>query len=185
MSQACFAVDPFFDQLNPLCVKVICDVAWYDVVSGCLCNCRGCSAAPQPLGVKVPMSRDAADPDELALPEWVFTRHMPSLIERLRTELGGATFAAKIFKTSSSAAVNKDTDNEVVDVTDLLVPKKKKRTNPKAKAKGKAKAAAQADDEENPDEVLADVQQSSGCSRKRWWIDDVLAALIHAAGQTT
>ena len=131
------------------------------------------------------MSRDAADSDELALPEWIFTKHMPSLIERLRTELGGATFAAKIFKTSSSAAVNKDTDNEVVDVTDLLVPKKKKRSNPKAKAKGKAKAATADDDKENPDEVLADVQQSSGCSRKRWWIDDVLAALIHAAGQMT
>ena len=130
------------------------------------------------------MSRESADPDELALPEWIFTKHLPGVIERMRTEIGGGTFAAKIFKPSSSAsASNKAPDAEVMDVTELLVPKKKKKATPKSKAKGKAKAVGtQGDDQENVDGVLADVQQSGGCTRKRWWIDDVLAALIHAAG---
>ena len=125
------------------------------------------------------LSSDSAD--DVVLPEWIFSKYAPALIERLKTEIGGASFAVKIFKPTDKAPQ----DAATVDVNDLLAPaKKRKRTAPKAKGKAAARSRQTdtGDSKENAETVLADVAEGSGCSRKRWWLDDVLAAMIHAAG---
>ena len=133
---------------------------------------------------QVPLIRDGGATDDIPIPEWTMQKHVPAVIDRLRTEIGGATFASKIFKTSSKGDKSKEQAAEAaVDINDLLVPKKKKRVTGGAKGKAKAKARAGShDDKENIESILADVQQTGGVARERWWIDDVLAALVHAAG---
>ena len=132
------------------------------------------------------------DDEDLPISEWIFAKHAPALIDRLKTEVGGATFAAKIFKTTAKRGKAEEADDMsaamAIDVNELLNPKKRKRAAGKAKAKSAAKAKSQAKkksagaEDENPDDVLADIDDGSGCSRKRWWVDDVLCAVIHAAG---
>ncbi|CAE7543232.1 TDH1, partial [Symbiodinium necroappetens] len=96
--------------------------------------------------------------------------------------VGGAAFASKILKgsrpTEESASV------AVVDVWELLQPKKKsKKAASKAKASGKRTAVSDA--MENAEELMADVAEAEGCLRKRCWLDDLLTALINAAGLVT
>ncbi|CAE7444488.1 unnamed protein product [Symbiodinium sp. CCMP2592] len=120
---------------------------------------------------------------DMPMPEWTFTKHMPAIIDRLKTEVGGASFVTKIFKPAASARAQANSDGATLDVNELLAPKKRKRATSKPKAKGKAaRNRATDDDREDADQVLADVEEGCGCSRKRWWIDDLLSALIHAAG---
>ena len=119
----------------------------------------------------------------MPMPDWIFTKHMPAIIGRLKTEVGGASFVAKIFKPAASARAQASSDGAALDVNELLAPKKRKRATSKPKAKGKAaKSRATDEDREDADQVLADVEEGSGFSRRRWWIDDLLSALIHAAG---
>ena len=127
----------------------------------------------------------SSDDEDIPIPDWIFTKHMPHIIGRMRTEVGGGTFAAKIFKTSTRQTRDDVASAPAIDVTELLAPKKKKRAASKGKVKAKAtprKSGADDDAKEDPDSILADIEEGSGCSRKRWRIDDVLSALIHAAG---
>ena len=119
----------------------------------------------------------------MPMPEWTFTKHVPGIVDRLRTEIGGASFAGKLFKPPASARAQASSDGTTLDVSELLAPKKRKRATSKPKAKGKAaKNRATDEDAEDVDQLLADVDEGSGCTRRRWWIDDLLSALIHAAG---
>ena len=128
------------------------------------------------------MIADPSMQDDIVMPQWMFTKHLPAVVDRLKTEIGGAPFVAKIFQATADRSNAKSTDSAVVDVNDLLVPKKKKqRATSKAKSKAKAKAAA-ANTDEIEDDITADVPQAGGAARKRWWVDDVLSAMIHAAG---
>ena len=84
---------------------------------------------------------------------WIFGKHQSAIIDRLQTEVGGAAFASKMLKgsrpTEESASV------AVVDVSELLQPKKKsKKAASKAKASGKRTAVS--DTMENAEELMAD-----------------------------
>lgn len=116
------------------------------------------------------------------MPEFMFVKHMPKEIDRLRTEVNGASFGFKVNKakgTKNSSNAD-DEGNETINVHDLLQPAKKKRKTAAKKAP-KAKAKSQAEPEE-AQQIFADVDVGMSGTRKRWWIDDVLSCLIHAAG---
>ncbi|CAE7405505.1 unnamed protein product, partial [Symbiodinium necroappetens] len=135
---------------------------------------------------EVPIIRDAPSGSggdyDMPMPEWTLTKHVPGIVDRLRTEIGGASFAGKLFKPPASARAQASSDGTALDVSELLAPKKRKRATSKPKAKGKAaKNRATDEDAEDVDQLLADVDEGSGCTRRRWWIDDLLSALIHAA----
>ncbi|CAE7240553.1 unnamed protein product, partial [Symbiodinium sp. CCMP2456] len=121
--------------------------------------------------------------DELKMPDWIFAKHQPAIIDRLKAEIGGAAFASKILK-GSRRPIEEGTSEAVVDVSELLQPKKKskKASSSKAKAKASGKRNAVSDTKENAEELTADVNEVEGCTRKRWWLDDLLTALINAAG---
>ena len=115
---------------------------------------------------------------EILLPEFTAQKNLIKEVERLRTEIGGAPFAAKMFKEKPKRSA--DADETAVSLQDLLQPKKKART---AKRKAAPKQSSGASKPETLDEVEADVvDKAFGSSRKRWWIDDLLGSLIHAAG---
>ena len=121
--------------------------------------------------------------DEFKLPEWILAKHQPAVIDRLKTEIGGAAFASKILKGSRPTVAGASASDGVVDVSELLQPKKKsKKSSTKAKAKSSGKKTGVADARENPDDLTADVAEAEGCIRKRLWLDDLLTALINAAG---
>lgn len=118
----------------------------------------------------------------IPMPEFIFVKHMPKEIDRLRTEVNGASFGFKVNKTKGAKKCsNADDDggNDTINVQDLLQPKKKRKTT--AKKAPKAKAKSQAEPEE-AQQIFADVDVGGSGTRKRWWIDDVLSCLIHAAG---
>ena len=130
-------------------------------------------------------SSDQSFGKDIAVPEFAFPKQASKEIERLRTEIGGAAFASKIFKPEKSK--KSKADESVVALSDLLQPpKKKQRAAPKAGKKAAAKAKpGDNSQQESTTDIMADVEQTTGVNRKRWWIDDVLAALIHAAGGLT
>ena len=119
--------------------------------------------------------------DEFKLPEWIFAKHQPAVIDRLKTEIGGAAFASKILKGSRPTVAGASASDGIVDVSELLQPKKKsKKSSTKAKAKSSGKKTGVADARANPDDLTADVAEAEGCIRKRLWLDDLLTALINA-----
>ena len=133
---------------------------------------------------QVPML-ECHNADEVVLPEFGFAKHQPAVIERLKVEIGGsgnvANFCNKVCKTRKSKDKDKESELAAMSLTDLLQPKKKKRVGG-AKAKAAPKAAASSEAAEGAATIQADVAQAGGTSRKRWWIDDLLACLVHAAG---
>ena len=113
-------------------------------------------------------------------------KHMPDILNRLLTEIKGAPFVTKVSgsgKASKKAQGNDKTSGAgAVDISDLLHPKKKAR---KASAKSKAKAAAKKDDTAPEAEVDVEVAidgPDGGATRARWWVDDLIGCLQHAAG---
>ena len=118
---------------------------------------------------------------EIQVPEFTAQRSLGKEVDRIRTEIGGAPFMTKIFKEKSKKAQTED--EAVVSLADLLHPKKKARTVPKRKAAAKSVAGSSQGIRENVDDVQADiVDHTYGSSRRRWWLDDLLACLLHAAG---
>ena len=115
---------------------------------------------------------------EIQLPEFTASKNLIKEVERLRTEIGGAPFTAKMFRDKPKRSA--DADEAAVSLQDLLQPKKRART---AKRKAAPKPSSGPSKPETLDEVEADVvDKAFGSSRKRWWIDDLLGCLIHAAG---
>lgn len=120
------------------------------------------------------------------LPAFGFAKFHASVIERLKTEIAGAKFVEKLGSKKRAAAQvssaasgpgRADTEDKF-DVTDILQPKKKARkASTKAKAKAKPRGAGDAPE----GDVEMAVAQEFG-ERPRWWIDDVLCCMIHAAG---
>ena len=113
-------------------------------------------------------------------------KHMPDILNRLLTEIKGAPFVTKVSgsgKASKKAQGNDRTSGAgAVDISDLLHPKKKAR---KASAKSKAKAAAKKEDTAPEAEVDVEVAidgPDGGATRARWWVDDLIGCLQHAAG---
>eukprot|EP00439_Symbiodinium_sp_Y106_P067368 s3547_g11.t1 len=100
--------------------------------------------------------------DEFKLPEWIFAKHQPAVIDRLKTEIGGAAFASKILKGSRPTVAGASASDGIVD------------------AKSSGKKTGVADARANPDDLTADVAEAEGCIRKRLWLDDLLTALINA-----
>lgn len=118
--------------------------------------------------------------DEVPLPEFAFSKHSAETIERLKTEIGGNVAASFCNRVCGKKRQAKEEELGALSLQELLQPKKKKRS---AKAKAQPKAATSPDvPQESSDSIKADVQQTGGVARKRWWIDDLLACLIHAAG---
>ena len=75
-------------------------------------------------------SSDQSFGKDIAVPEFAFPKQASKEIERLRTEIGGAAFASKIFKPEKSK--KSKADESVVALSDLLQPpKKKQRAAPK------------------------------------------------------
>ena len=119
-----------------------------------------------------------------ALPPFSFGKSQPQIIERIKTEIAGAQFVDKI--APPKKRVTEEDDAKGMDIQDLLQPKKKaKKAAGKAKAKASAKAAAcpgeDAEDEQGKARAAAIVSEF-GSERARWWIDDVIFCLSHAAG---
>lgn len=114
------------------------------------------------------------------LPDFCFHKHMPAVIDRLRTEIDGATFTSKVLRGKKRKAAESEGEEaeKPVIAAEILAPKKRA----KKAAKRKAAPKSASENQEQEDAVMADVAQEGGCSRKRWWIDDVLACLIFAAG---
>ena len=116
---------------------------------------------------------------------------MPELINRIVTAVAGAPFVDRV--TASKATKQTGTDAEktpatAIDVNELLQPKKRARkttTAPKRKAAAKSKAQIETENamQLREDVVMTDGHNSSGgVSRPRWWVDDLLCCLAHAAG---
>ena len=118
------------------------------------------------------------------MPEFTASKSMVKEVERVRVEIGGgAPFTSKILKEKKSRQAR---DGETVKLEELLQPLKKARTQPKRKAAPKSKASAKPSvEKECLEDIEADVGQGEGTTRARWWIDDLLACLVHAAGALT
>ena len=134
-----------------------------------------------------------------SLPTWGFARVSQGIIERLKTEIAGAKFVEKLFNpsnknkgttTTSTADQSGDgtgdsSGNCKLDISDILQPKKKAKKAGGAKAKAKAKSRAANGPEPEYDDIAgADAAMSleHGAERPRWWVDDMLLSLMHAAG---
>ena len=118
---------------------------------------------------------------ELVLPEFTSQKNLAKEVERLRTEVAGAPFTLKLFREKPDK--RKSDGDDCVALGDLLQPKKKARAA-KRKAVPKPKAAVGASSAtETKEELEQDVvDHIYGSSRQRWWVDDLLSCLIHAAG---
>ncbi|CAJ1353145.1 unnamed protein product [Effrenium voratum] len=119
---------------------------------------------------------------EISLPEFTATKSLSKEVERIRVEIGGgAPFMAKVVKDKKGKQHAKGGDaEETMNLHDLLQPKKKARAAPKRPAVSHTQL-------ESIETMEAEVEQNSGTGagsthRKRWWVDDLLACLIHAAG---
>ena len=120
------------------------------------------------------------------------------MINRLLTEIAGARFVDKLAGGGNKRPTTRDaSDGSALDVNELLQPKKKARkaSAPKRRAapKGAAASAARVPTE-SKDDIEADVEMSvngqasddaTAHSRARWWVDDLLSCLVHAAGGAT
>ena len=128
------------------------------------------------------------DPPQRKLPDFLFSRHLPDVLNRVLTEIAGAPFVLRANKRKSAPSTAEPGTDDVVDINDLLsAPKKKARRTggAKSKAKAKPKASSEASAVDTTDVVMAggDTSEATeGSSRARWWIDDVIACLAHAAG---
>lgn len=128
-----------------------------------------------------------------ALPYFSFSKQQQSVIERVKVEVcAGAKFVEKLFakQQKQGQAQGQHGSDEKLDVSEILNPRKKQRKNsagPKnkaqAKAKAKARASGDAADEEDADALASAVSLGDfGSERARWWIDDMLCSIVHAAG---
>ena len=109
-------------------------------------------------------------------------------MNRLLTEIKGAPFVEKM--AGGSKASKKKTagageeEATAVDVNELLQPKKKRKM-PKRKAAPKSTAGPQESAADVQEEVvLGDADDSAAPTRPRWWVDDLLGCLEHAAGSS-
>ena len=129
------------------------------------------------------------------LPTWGFAKASQGVIERLKTEITGAKFVEKLFASSNKRGTTTTTTDEngdgdsssagKLDISDILQPKKKaKKTGSGVKGKAKAKSRANGPEPEYDDVTGADaaVPLEHGAERPRWWVDDMLLSLVHAAG---
>ena len=134
--------------------------------------------------------------DVRKLPEFAFAKHMPDVMNRILTEIAGAPFLKQASGAGKSkraapatAAGSSEATTGAVDINDLLQPKKKAKRAAGAKRKA-GKSGAQQEDASNVaiDDLQQDVamQGENGdegiATRPRWWVDDVLGCLAHAAG---
>ena len=145
------------------------------------------------------------------LPDFAFAKHSPEIIDRIVTQIAGATFVTRVVNqgrgggnkrgagsgaaSSSNAPDGADGAGEcaerVVDVTELLQPKKKARKGAaKRKAAAKPKSGAKPP-AQTADDLLADIAIGDGDgdgedehrpTRSRVWLDDLIGCLSHAAG---
>ncbi|CAE7226843.1 unnamed protein product [Symbiodinium sp. CCMP2592] len=132
----------------------------------------------------------------------MFSKHMPDVFARVVTEIAGAPFvnrlaaaAAKKRAASGEADGTGGATSSAVDVNDLLTPeakKKQRRATAKAKTRAAAAATSAMEAQQEAGTLQDDVamvmsvddgeQDTDVPSRKRWWIDDVFACMVHAAG---
>ena len=136
----------------------------------------------------------AKDGEVAASSSFLFVKHMPQIIDRLRTDVAGAVFVEKLAQArmkalqqaAASNAMDDHADNQakIQDINDLLHPKKRAKKSQQPKRKAAAKKSAQAPAATAAeDELEADINVDGlGTTRNRWWIDDVLLGLAHAAG---
>ena len=109
-------------------------------------------------------------------------KHVPDILNRLLTEIKGAPFVNKLSGTGkpnkkTSQGSDQPSGSGAVDVSELLHPKKKARKAAKAKAKSKIGVTDGVAAEEVDLEVFVE-----GATRPRWWVDDLIGCLQHAAG---
>ena len=96
--------------------------------------------------------------------EILFSKHVPSMFERLKVPVSGAGWVEKIFKTNRREKKTKDDEGMLEGDASKTKAVASAKGKAKAKAKGKAKAKAKAaasngtGDQEDRDEVVADVQ---------------------------
>ena len=110
------------------------------------------------------------------------------------TEVAGAPFlkhAAGGAKGKRSAKQGDGDSSAItsVDVNELLQPAKKKaRRAPKGKAKPSkvADAGPEANAQSLAEDIMMqaddDADEEGASTRARWWIDDMIACMVHAAG---
>ena len=116
-----------------------------------------------------------------ALPPFSFGKHSPQIIERIKTEATGAQFIDKIGPPKKRTS-DDDANSKGMDIQELLQPKKKAKKKAKAKSQPKAAACPGDDMEDEQGKARATVVTEFGSERDRWWIDDVIFSLSHAAG---
>ena len=132
------------------------------------------------------------DSRHLPEPEQLFSKHVPSMFERLKVPVSGAQWVDKIFRTKKAAKTIKD--DEAAAAADQQdgdsKPKGRGRGRGsragKAKAKGKAKpkaAPANVVEAEDREDVLADVKMEMADRRQKWWLDDLILCLQKASGR--
>ena len=121
--------------------------------------------------------------------EILFSKHVPSMFERLKVPVSGAGWVEKIFKTNRREKKTKDDEGMLEGDASKTKAVASAKGKAKAKAKGKAKAKAKAaasngtGDQEDRDEVVADVQMDVAGRRQKWWLDDLIACLLRASGR--
>ena len=170
-----------------------------------------CMRIPRSLQVPLVQHRGQGSSEDSSeqrqLPEFMFGKHLPDVVNRVLTEVAGAPFlkqavaaSSKGKRAASTAAGNQAGQDgqaavvPAVDINELLQPKKKARKGPKRKAA--PASAAQGGDTPNTDPATLESLQEDVCmapagnvgeggevaTRARWWIDDMLGCLAHAAG---
>lgn len=91
-----------------------------------------------------------------------------NIFERLKAPVAGAPWVNKVFRSG-------DTKKTSVASNPSAKPKAK------GKAKAKAKSASKAANSEDVSNVVEDIQMDHADRRARWWLDDLIACLLHAA----
>ena len=115
-------------------------------------------------------------------PPAAFAKHNPSLFEILKTPIAGAAWVNKLFKKRKGAT---SAAGDVLPEADAGVQpdaKRKSKAKGKAKAKAKSKAGLAGDDNiEDKDLVVQDMKMELADCRPKWWLDDLIGCLLHAA----
>ena len=125
----------------------------------------------------------------------IFQKHNPAMFERFKVPIAGASFIKKLFKSRKGQQVE-DTDGhdgqkdeEAQEASEA--PGKGSRGRGRGRGRGKAKAKAKAkskagvlddlEEQKEKDEMMSDVKMDMADSRPRWWLDDLIGCLVHAA----
>ena len=124
-----------------------------------------------------------------ALPTFAFGKHLPLVIERIKTEIAGARFVEKISNKQQLKKKQNQTSQETdpkLDINDVLNPRKRRKGGAaKAKAKARPTNTRDGGEEEGQAEIESTVTVGAAdyaVERARWWIDDLLGCVVHSAG---